>query len=103
MATIGNFKTSSTRGKSPELHVCRVRRGIELVAEVRPYGLDPDKRGHSDPYRFIQQFPASASRREFVKQLAENGVSAEEIRMLLDGPTEPQEKISKPRKTKLES
>jgi hypothetical protein len=83
MATIGNFKTSSTRGKSNMLHVARIRRNGELVAETFPAQLDPDKRGQSDPLHFIRQFPQSKSRRHFVEQLRLNGVSDEEIKEIL--------------------
>jgi hypothetical protein len=100
---VGRYKVSSTRGKQPALHLCKVVRGVEVVALVYPFILDPEERGHSDPYRFVRAWPETQTRKSFVEQLSRNGVSPEDIRMILDGVTEPQEKIKKPRKNKQEN
>lgn len=82
---IGKYRTSSTRGKTANMHVVRVRseQSRILLAEVYPARLDPDTRGHSDPYAFIVKHPASKSQKEFVRQLQEKGVSEADIKLLL--------------------
>lgn len=97
---VGRYKVSSTRGKQPSLHLCKVVRGVEVVAIVHPFVLDPEERGHSDPYKFVRAWPDTNTRKSFIEQLSRNGVSAKDIRTILDGPTEPPVKIPKPRKNK---
>lgn len=97
---VGRYKVSSTRGKQASQHLCKVVRGVEVVALVYPFLLDPEERGHSDPYLFVRKWPDTATRKEFVEQLRRNGVSEEDVRVILDGPTEVQPKIAKPRKNK---
>lgn len=106
MSTQGNYRLSSTRGKSEQLHVCRIKRihatGTELVAEVYPAqleGIDAHK-GFSDPLRYCRTYPQSASRAELVRQLKRNNVSSKDIAALLAFPAEMPPKIKKPRKNK---
>lgn len=80
---VGAYQVANTRGVCPLKHRVRVSRNGELLAEVYPGQLDPDLKGHSDPYKFVRRFPQSRSRRAFVQQLQENNVPATDIVLLL--------------------
>ena len=64
----------------------RIRKDGVLVAECHPAITDPDRIGHSSPYRFVLQYPMSQARKIVESQLLENGVSVEDVAMLLSPP-----------------
>jgi hypothetical protein len=102
MSTQGQFKLSSTRGKSEMLHVARIRKAGVLVGECYPARLDGggDKKGFSDPMKFIRQYPDSFSHKAMVAMLKRNKLTNAEIDFLMAFPTEQAPKLKKPRKNK---
>lgn len=83
MTTLGKYEIASTRNpKNPLLHRLRIRLNGVLVGECFPALTDPDMIGHSDPRKFVAQYPLSKARKVLVKQLLQNNISLADVEML---------------------